>query len=132
MIRRLRTSICGLLLLILACALVAVFVKPLLYPNRLAGRRFAVIGLIDLDSDGRDDRVRLKRMIERNGGLVDYDLPPTGPAAGDFSPSLSGYIIDGRNRPIPGSAEALAIARARDDGVPPLPLDRVLARMEGR
>ena len=38
--------------------------------------RFALIGKIDVNRDGKDDRQDLKRMIEDAGGIVDYDLPP--------------------------------------------------------
>ena len=38
--------------------------------------RFALIGKIDVNRDGKDDRQDLKRMIEDAGGVVDYDLPP--------------------------------------------------------
>ncbi len=38
--------------------------------------RFALIGKIDVNRDGKDDRQDLKRMIEEAGGIVDYDLPP--------------------------------------------------------
>jgi hypothetical protein len=132
MTRRFRTSIGGLLLFVVACALVAWFVKPLIYPNRLAGRRFALIGGIDIDSDGRDDRTILKRMILRNGGVVEYDLPPVGPPTGTLSPALNGYVFDAASRAVPGAAESQAIAQARVDGVPPLPLKRLLARIQGR
>src|SRR5271165_3127392 len=37
--------------------------------------RFALIGKIDVNRDGKDDRLDLKRMIEEAGGIVDYDLP---------------------------------------------------------
>ena len=37
---------------------------------------FALIGKIDINRDGKDDRADLIRMIEASGGKVDYDLPP--------------------------------------------------------
>jgi hypothetical protein len=39
-------------------------------------QRFALIGKIDINRDGRDDRADLIRMIEAAGGVVEYDLPP--------------------------------------------------------
>ena len=60
--------------------------------------RFALIGKIDVNRDGRDDRDDLKRMIEAAGGIVDYDLPP--PEAGKETGKLTGrdawYVIDDR------------------------------------
>ena len=38
--------------------------------------RFALVGKMDVNRDGRDDRQELRRMIEEAGGSVDFDLPP--------------------------------------------------------
>jgi hypothetical protein len=60
--------------------------------------RFALIGKMDVNRDGRDDREDLKRMIQAAGGIVDYDLPP--PEAGKESGQLTGrdawYVFDDR------------------------------------
>jgi hypothetical protein len=60
--------------------------------------RFALIGKMDVNRDGKDDRADLKRMIESAGGIVDYDLPP--PEAGKESGTLTGrdawYVFDDR------------------------------------
>jgi hypothetical protein len=60
--------------------------------------RFALIGKMDVNRDGRDDRADLKRMIIAAGGVVDYDLPP--PEAGKESGQLTGrdswYVFDDR------------------------------------
>ncbi len=60
--------------------------------------RFALIGKMDVNRDGKDDRADLKRMIESAGGIVDYDLPP--PDVGKESGELSGrdawYVFDDR------------------------------------
>jgi hypothetical protein len=86
-------------------------------------QRFALVGKIDVNRDGRDDRADLIRMIEQSGGYVDYDLPPpgvdrtpgrlaverafakanepvpaaTGRASGRMSPLTKAYIYDDRN-----------------------------------
>ncbi len=39
-------------------------------------QRYALIGKIDINRDGKDDRAELIRMIEAAGGVVEYDLPP--------------------------------------------------------
>ena len=39
-------------------------------------QRYALIGKIDINRDGKDDRGELIRMIEAAGGVVEYDLPP--------------------------------------------------------
>ena len=41
-------------------------------------QRFALIGKMDINRDGRDDRSDLIRMIEASGGVVEFDLPPPG------------------------------------------------------
>ncbi len=41
-------------------------------------QRFALIGKMDVNRDGKDDRGELIRMIEAAGGVVEFDLPPPG------------------------------------------------------
>jgi hypothetical protein len=41
-------------------------------------QRFALVGKLDINRDGRDDRGDLIRMIEATGGVIEYDLPPPG------------------------------------------------------
>ena len=105
--------------------------------------RFALIGKIDINRDGRDDRADLKRMIEAAGGIVDYDLPP--PDAGRETGKLSGsdawYVVDERmpfrevyaktNVTSNENAEFLkkqtdAVREARQNGVRPMPIERLL------
>jgi hypothetical protein len=105
--------------------------------------RFALIGRIDINRDGRDDRADLKRMIEAAGGIVDYDLPP--PDAGKESGKLTGrdawYVTDTRMalREMYGSSpvtanenteflkkQSEAIREARLNGVRPMPIERLL------
>ncbi|MCA1685077.1 MAG: hypothetical protein LC745_03665 [Planctomycetia bacterium] len=106
--------------------------------------KFALIGRIDINRDGRDDREDLKRMIEAAGGKVDYDLPP--PDAGRETGKLTGgdawYVIDERgplnevyspSKSVTANenAEFLrkqseAIREARLNGVRPMPIERLL------
>ena len=105
--------------------------------------RFALIGKIDVNRDGRDDRNDLKRMIEAAGGIVDYDLPP--PEVGKESGKLTGrdswYVIDERiafqevytpkavtaNETAEGlKKQSEAIREARLNGVRPMPIERLL------
>ena len=41
-------------------------------------QRFALVGKLDVNRDGRDDRADLIRMIEAAGGVIEFDLPPPG------------------------------------------------------
>jgi len=105
--------------------------------------RFALIGKIDINRDGVDDRADLKRMIEAAGGVVDYDLPP--PDAGKESGKLTGrdawYVIDERMplREVYAKSNVTAnentdflkrqtevIREARVNGVRPMPIERLL------
>ncbi|WP_337176503.1 hypothetical protein [Paludisphaera sp.] len=58
--------------------------------------KFALLGKIDVNRDGRDDRDDLKRMIESAGGIVEYDLPPpnSGKESGKLSALISWYVTD--------------------------------------
>ena len=60
--------------------------------------RFALVGKIDVNRDGRDDRPELKRMIQEAGGTVDFDLPPAdlGKETGILSPRIDWYVTDDR------------------------------------
>ncbi len=40
--------------------------------------RFALVGKMDINRDGKDDRTELIRMIEQSGGIIEYDLAPPG------------------------------------------------------
>jgi len=107
--------------------------------------RFALIGKIDVNRDGKDDREDLKRMIQDAGGQVDYDLPP--PGYGNESGKLTArdawYVIDERaplrerfeaksDRAVAEQAKfevkrGQVIKQARAEGIRPMPIQRLLA-----
>ena len=60
--------------------------------------RIALVGKIDINRDGRDDRGDLKRMIEGAGGQVVFDLPPpdVGRKSGDLTGRIDWYVDDER------------------------------------
>src|SRR5262249_5349273 len=60
--------------------------------------RYALLGKIDINRDGQDDREELKRMIQEAGGAVDFDLPPpeVGKETGRITPRIDWIVIDGR------------------------------------
>ena len=68
--------------------------SPTWDPNRPL--RFALIGKIDVNRDGTDDRDTMRRMIEAAGGIVEYDLPPPrdGVERGKISPQIDWYVIE--------------------------------------
>jgi hypothetical protein len=104
---------------------------------------YALVGKIDVNRDGVDDRADLKRMIEASGGIVDYDLPP--PHVGKESGKLTGkdawYVIDERkslreafsNVKIAGAEQEAfdkklteVMKEAKLNGVRPMPIERLL------
>jgi len=110
-------------------------------------QQFALIGKMDVNRDGRDDREDLKRMIQASGGIVVYDLPPPGigQEQGKLTPMVSWYVVDERDAFHPstmrdGKANATddpaflekrtaAIKLARSEGVRPLSIERLLAQL---
>ena len=102
--------------------------------------RFALLGSLDIDHDGKDDRNEIKRMIQDAGGAVDFDLPPpdVGTETGRILPRIDWYVIDGgiplRESPSSKSEESLlrearfaermgkVIKEARGNGIRPLKL----------
>jgi hypothetical protein len=107
--------------------------------------RFALVGKIDVNRDGRDDRTELKRMIMEAGGTVEFDLPPAdvGKEYGKLSPRIDWYITDDRiplrdtYKPKTASVEVAqdalnkkvgaVIKEARLDGIRPMTIERLLA-----
>ena len=107
-------------------------------------REYALIGKIDVDRNGFDDRADLKRMIESRGGRVVYDLPPPGIGveSGVLTPECDYYVIDD-SKPIRAGVEqnvgasadeekaftekkTKALAEARLSGVRAISLDKLL------
>jgi hypothetical protein len=107
--------------------------------------RFALVGLIDVNRDGRDDRQELKRMIEEAGGVVEYDLPPpwVGKETGKLTPRIDWYVTDDRapfrevyqvrSEPMEKMSSELnrrvgeVTKEARLDGIRPMPIGKLLA-----
>jgi peptidoglycan hydrolase CwlO-like protein len=108
--------------------------------------RFALVGKMDVNRDGKDDREELKRMIQEAGGVVDFDLPPLeiGKETGKITPRIDWYVIDERMpfRDVYGERESEAsLSRqtklaqrvgevqkeCRLDGIRPMPIGRLLS-----
>lgn len=116
--------------------------SPAWSPN--SPTRFALIGKMDVNRDGRDDREELKRMIQEAGGVVDYDLPPPwiGKETGRITPRVDWYVVDdrmpfrevfrARSEPLMKDEAALnqrigeVTKEARLEGIRPMPIGRLL------
>jgi hypothetical protein len=112
-------------------------------------QKFALLGKIDIDRDGRDDRDDLKRMIRAAGGEVVYDLPPPfvgSKESGNLSDNINYYVIDNRKpyraiveRVLPkANAEeeskfearkAEVQQKLRDSGVRPIQVEKLLGML---
>jgi hypothetical protein len=107
--------------------------------------RFALVGKMDVNRDGKDDRDELKRMIQEAGGTIDFDLPPAdlGKETGTLSPRIDWYVIDNRmplretfsskNATVEVSQEKLnqrvgeIVREARLNGVRPMTIEHLLS-----
>jgi hypothetical protein len=114
------------------------------YSPAFGKQTFALIGKIDVDRDGKDDRDNLKRMILAAGGEVAFDLPPPGAGtrSGELTPDIDWYVLDDRGAFRPGteanagaSAEeeakfqkeqSAALTEARLAGIRPIRISRLL------
>jgi RNA polymerase sigma factor (sigma-70 family) len=107
--------------------------------------RFALLGKIDLNRDGNDDRNELKRLIQEGGGVIDFDLPPPeiDKESGKLTARIDWYVTDDRpalrdfpQQPnaVPPNTEAgftdrvrAAVREARLSGIRPMPIAKLLA-----
>ena len=106
--------------------------SPALTPDP---ERFALVGKIDMNRDGKDDRADLIRLIEQSGGMVEYDLPPpgvdrtpgrlaverafakagetvppvTGRGSGRISPRAKAYILDDGRISLSGDVDSIRV-----------------------
>jgi len=109
--------------------------------------RIALVGKIDINRDGKDDRADLKRMIEGAGGQVVYDLPPpdVGRKSGDLTGRIDWYVDDDREPLVQNErrenalsgreqeeflkTRSDAIRELRANGVRPKPIERLLSEL---
>jgi hypothetical protein len=145
---RRRLTIARLMAIIILVSLgLTAFKYALRRPSHPAilGKRFALIGRIDLNRDGQDDRQELKRMIEEAGGSVEFDFPPpdVGQRSGTLSNRIDWYVTDNRvplrevrssnservvaERPDFQKRMSELIKEARLDGIRPMPIERLLS-----
>jgi hypothetical protein len=101
--------------------------SPAWQPGRKV--HFALVGLLDADGDGRDDRDTIKNLITLNGGEVDFELTPEGRVVKDEMNINTRYLVVG---PSGVGAEALATGDAANSGVKKLVKDYNAAKEKAK
>ena len=112
-------------------------------PAWQAGRRveFALVGRMDIDGDGKDDRQTVKALIEQNGGQVTVDLPPNGKVSGELTVETRWMVMgEGfkvRGAELDSAEKAAAIERntlesqAKSLGISRINLDKLMGWLRG-
>ena len=100
-------------------------------PTWQLGRKveFALIGKMDIDGDGIDDRETIKAMIAQNGGLVTMDLPPIGKGSGELS-ATTRWMVIGDDFKVLDEGDALE-SKAKSLGISRIHVDKLLGWLRG-
>ena len=112
-----------------------------LYSVAFGQKRFALVGRLDLNHDGKDDRETIRRMIQRAGGVVSYDLaPPPFPGEKGELTAMTDWIVTDDAKPLRQrrsdpdmkkddteflTKRSTMVGKARDLGIAPLPLSKL-------
>ena len=98
-----------------------------------AGRpvRFGLVGKLDVDNDGADDRELIKNLISLNGGIVDAEVTPEGKRTGQMSIETRYLLLGTISKRNETAKKAMAGIReeAKTFGITEVSLDRFLADM---
>lgn len=103
---------------------------PLWHPGR--AESFAIVGFIDLDKDGSDDRELVRDLIRLNGGSIDAEDVISGPDAGKQIGKLNlntRYLIMGeapKDSQVHSKAYSTMIKDAREMGVREISVSKFL------
>jgi hypothetical protein len=104
-------------------------------PTFKKGQRihFALVGMMDIDGDGKADQARVKAIITSGGGVVDAELLDDGSIAGKLTTETN-YLVQGK-KPDDKSNMKLTdgytrmIGEASTLGIQPITLDKLLDKM---
>ncbi len=113
--------------------------SPAWQPGRKV--EFALVGKMDIDGDGKDDRETVKALIEQNGGRVTVDLAPAGKVVGQLSVDTR-WMVMGEEFKVRGleldsvetaSAKERGIleAQAKSMGISRINLDKLMGWLRG-
>lgn len=95
--------------------------------------RYAIVGLVDVNNDGKSDLEKMRRIIKVNGGEIDAELGMDGKLTGELRPDTD-YIILGElpeeTTITPGVAKQFDafLRRASELGIPVVALTELLQR----
>ena len=86
--------------------------------------KFAFIGKMDLDGDGKDDRETLMLIIIRNGGRIGFDMPPSGEITGELTDDTRWLILGEGVDAIDGAE--LIQSKAKELGISQIRLEKLM------
>lgn len=92
--------------------------------NPGARLRFALVGKMDINSDGRDDRQLVIQLIQRTGGVIDAQDSPEGEVKGQLSVHTR-YLVEGDRPTEAADREQLAAYTELDRQATQLRVQRI-------
>lgn len=103
--------------------------------------QFALIGKMDINGDGQDDREIIKNLITQNGAQVTMDLPPSGRQEGELTENTRWLVIGEElkvsKNGLDASSEGVAKKRAEIEfqakalGISKINLDKLMGWLRG-
>lgn len=113
--------------------------SPAWQPGRKVS--FGLVGKLDIDGDGKDDRETVKALIAQNGGEVSVDLRPDGRMEGALSVNTRWLVVGDEFKvlggTLDGATEVMAKRRAeleqqaKSMGVSRINLDKLMGYLRG-
>jgi len=113
--------------------------SPAWQPGRKVS--FGLVGKLDIDGDGRDDRDTVKALIAQNGGEVSVDLRPDGRMEGNLNVNTRWLVIGDEFKVLGGSLDAAGEVmgkrraeleqQAKSMGVSRINLDKLMGYLRG-
>ncbi|MCY2988618.1 MAG: hypothetical protein NTY19_12230 [Planctomycetota bacterium] len=105
-------------------------------PSFKKGQRihFALVGIVDIDGDGRSDQAKVKSIISMNGGVVDAEMMPEDGAIAGKMTTETNYLVQGQ-KPTDKTNEKLTkgyttmIDEAQRLGIQMITVDKLLDKM---
>ena len=89
--------------------------SPAWQPGRKV--EFALVGKMDIDGDGKDDRETVKALIEQNGGKVTVDLAPAGKVSGQLSVDTRWMVMGEEFKARGLELDSVETAAAKERGI---------------